>query len=195
MGFDVSGLNPQMNTTEDEFPMLKKWGSVPWNEREEHKDWKKEQVENWKEHDDEQEANCGVYFRNNVWWWRPLWNYCWTICEDLLTEEEWQAGTVNDGHEYDENVCLEMARLLQAEIDDGSCQKYKESYDEYRGSLPKEKCFRCNGNNHGNNKKKECEQCDKTGERENFNASYPFHVDNVQNFVNFLKECGGMTIC
>ena len=195
MGFDVSGLNPKYNTTVDDFPMLKKWRTVPWLEREEHKDWEKEQELYWKEHDDESESNCGVYFRNNVWWWRPLWQYCYEVCEHLLTEEEWQAGSYNDGHEYDEDVCLEMARLLQAEIDDGSCQKYKDHYQAELDALPNEVCGRCNGNNRGNNKKKDCNPCDGTGERENWSKSYPFDVENVQRFANFLKECGGMCIC
>ena len=103
--------------------------------------------------------------------------------------------TYNDGHEYDEDVCLEMAKLLQAEIDDGSCQKYKDHYQAELDALPNEVCGRCNGNNRGNNKKKDCNPCDGTGERENWSKSYPFDVENVQRFANFLKECGGMCIC
>jgi hypothetical protein len=25
----------------------------------------------------------GEYFRNNVWYWRPLWNYCIEVAPDL----------------------------------------------------------------------------------------------------------------
>ena len=195
MGFDISGLNPQYNTKDDDFPLLKKWSHVPWNEREGSKEWEKEKDAFWEEMDAEQNANCGVYFRNNVWWWRPLWQYCYGVCEHLLTYEEWQAGGYNDGHEYDEDICLEMAELLQADIDDGSCQRYKDHYQAELDALPNEICSRCNGNNRGHKKKKECNVCDKTGETENFSKSYPFDVENVQRFVNFLKECGGMCIC
>ena len=44
MGFDVSGLNPQYNTKPDDYPLLKKWGSIPWEERENNKEWEKEGV-------------------------------------------------------------------------------------------------------------------------------------------------------
>ena len=195
MGFDISGLNPQYNTTIDDYPLLKKWRNFSWKEREESKEWEKDQEAFWKEMDAEQEANCGVYFRNNVWWWRPLWSYCYEVCEHLLTDEEWQAGSYNDGHEYDEDVCIAMAELLQAEIDDGSCQRYQEWYQSKLDNTPNETCSRCNGNNRGRKKKKDCNPCEGTGEQESWSKSYPFHVDNVQRFVNFLKECGGMSIC
>ncbi len=195
MGFDVSGLNPQRNKTTDEFPILDKWNNVSWQVREESKEWKKEEDKYWKEWDELNNLNPGVYFRNNVWWWRPLWNYCYKVCEDILTEEDWEQGSWNDGHEYSEEACIEMATRLQEEIDNGHCKAYEDSYKKWQAELPKEPCSRCNGNNRGNNKKKECNICDKTGEQEDWNASYPFNVENVQNFVNFLKECGGMSIC
>jgi len=36
----------------------------------------------------------GEYFRNNVWWWRPLWDYC-------LNEHGDIAGQVEHGHSND----------------------------------------------------------------------------------------------
>ena len=29
----------------------------------------------------------GDYFRNNVWWWRPLWQYCASSAPELIDEE------------------------------------------------------------------------------------------------------------
>ena len=133
-------------------------------------------------------SETGSYFRNNVWWWRPLWGYCEHVCADLLS------GSYNDGHEYDKDVCDEMARLLEKEISNGNCEKYAKEYKEWQENLPKEPCMRCDGNNYGHNKKKECKTCDKTGENENWNASYPFDVDNVKEFVSFLKDSGGMEV-
>ena len=87
-----------------------------------------------------------------------------------------------------------MAKRLQVEIDNGNCKAYEESYKEYQRNLPKQPCSRCNGNNRGHKKKKECNPCDKTGEQDDWNASYPFDIENVQCFVNFLSQCGGMSI-
>ena len=58
MGFDLSGLNPNLTRPQPPLP--------PFPERTD-KDWEK--------YNDWQEENSGVYFRNNVWWWRPLWNF------------------------------------------------------------------------------------------------------------------------
>jgi len=195
MGFDISGLNPQLNNDMSKYPILKKWEGN-WKDRnEDNKEWIKDRDAYHTECDLFQSDNPGDYFRNNVWWWRPLWTYCERVCGDLLTQEEWEHGSWNDGHEYDADICKEMARLLQETIDNGECKKYQDDYKEWQNSLEPEICARCNGNNRGHNKKKECNVCDNTGVKENWNASYPFDVENVQNFVNFLRECGGMSIC
>ena len=33
MGMDVSGVNPVMNKSIEEFPTLEKWDAIPWGER------------------------------------------------------------------------------------------------------------------------------------------------------------------
>ena len=35
-----------------------------------------------------EELSPGIYFRNNVWWWRPLWMYISDLCKDILTEKD-----------------------------------------------------------------------------------------------------------
>ena len=75
MGMDVHGLNPKENKNRDDFPMLKKYDDMEFSEK-----WKKldnnrdDSKQYWTEKDDWERANPGVYFRNNCWWWRPLWN-------------------------------------------------------------------------------------------------------------------------
>ena len=58
MGFDLSGMNPNLTRQEPELPIFTERTDKDW---EKYHDW--------------QEENCGTYFRNNVWWWRPLWNF------------------------------------------------------------------------------------------------------------------------
>ena len=38
--------------------------------------------------DDHHDKNPGLYFRNNVWWWRPLWTYVVVICDDILSDKD-----------------------------------------------------------------------------------------------------------
>ena len=166
MGFDIHGMNPAINKTIDEFPILKKWHTVPYNERDNNEEFKKDAEQYWEEHDAEKNANCGTYFRNNVWWWRPLWEYCRVVAEDLFTYEEWEGGHYNDGNQYSEDDCLALASILQEEIDSGRCQEYEDTYCKKQNSL---------------------------GDKD-FNKNYPFSVENVQNFVRFLEDCGGMEI-
>jgi len=42
----------------------------------------------------------GEYFRNNVWWWRRLWDFCCQITPEL-TDEDHRSGHYNDGHTID----------------------------------------------------------------------------------------------
>ena len=85
MGMDVHGLNPKQNKNINDFPTMKKFDSMDFAEK-----WKtldKDEAlrdEYWKEKDEWEESNPGVYFRNNVWWWRPLWNYCLAVAEDII---------------------------------------------------------------------------------------------------------------
>ena len=68
MGFDIYGIKPRENTIKPEI-LKKDWYKL---EQQEEKD-KYFDAKNKYE-----EENPGQYFRNNVWWWRPLWDY---VCE------------------------------------------------------------------------------------------------------------------
>jgi hypothetical protein len=61
MGMDVYGLNPKLKS---EKPKLD-WNSASEKERDDYF----EQMNKF------EEENKGYYFRNNVWWWRPLADY------------------------------------------------------------------------------------------------------------------------
>ncbi len=57
-------------------------------------------------------ANKGTYFRNNVWWWRPLWEYVTSNCP-VLTQKDCQYGCSNSGHLIDDDKAKEVARTLK----------------------------------------------------------------------------------
>tara|TARA_Y100000356_G_C11131374_1_gene220255 strand:+ start:356 stop:658 length:303 start_codon:yes stop_codon:yes gene_type:complete len=100
MGFDLSGVNPQINKPESEYKYFKEDSDL-WMS-----DNKEERKKYFKEMEDYHESNPGVYFRNNVWWWRPLWSYVVNLCEDILTEEDIQHGSYNDGHEISQKKSI-----------------------------------------------------------------------------------------
>ena len=150
MGFDLSGMNPNMTRPEPELP--------PFPERT-NKDWEK--------YHDWQEENSGVYFRNNVWWWRPLWNFVSSSCESILTERDIESGSYNDGHRISKTKADRIARRLFKMIRNGDVKAYESAYKEHLDSLNKD----------------------------NWDKSYPFSEDNVRQFANFCLNSGGFRIC
>jgi hypothetical protein len=156
----------------------------------------------------------GEYFRNNVWWWRPLWDYCLEIMPNL----DEVSGYTNDGDGLDAVSSLDLANALFAEIESGRTAEYSQAYNEHLAGLPRENCKYCNttgirtdeigvkmgqperalspevsilvGRTHG-----WCNGCDGVGTQENWNAGYPFSVENVRDFAEFVRDSGGFSIC
>lgn len=136
----------------------------------------------------------GEYFRNNVWWWRPLWEYCCHVSPELC---EGVSGHTNDGDGLDAAGSAMLAGALQREIDLGECRRYGERYAKTIAALPDEKCDLCNGTGIRIFQEKpiKCNGCEGKGHKRPWAAHYPFSVENVQEFVYFLRDCGGFEIC
>ena len=81
MGFDLSGVNPKINKDISTYKHYNE-GDEIWKSDDEEKR-KKFYEDMDKYHND----NPGVYFRNNVWWWRPLWDFVCMQCDDFMTDE------------------------------------------------------------------------------------------------------------
>jgi len=217
---DVHGLNPKQNKNLDDFPVMDRFDSMDFKEK-----WKaldKDKAlrdEYWREKDKWETSNPGVYFRNNVWWWRPLWNYCYAVADDIIegnlqikeyeTDDDGEMDYENyrlvkakhdDGHGNsgaglnDKYAKLLGNRLMEC-IANGSTIKYQANYEQYLNDIPDDDCWKCKNNNRGNDKKKECKSCNKTGKQANFSKSYSFDVDNVEAFAKFCLESGGFEIC
>tara|TARA_R110000751_G_scaffold104518_2_gene200027 strand:- start:57 stop:608 length:552 start_codon:yes stop_codon:yes gene_type:complete len=183
MGFDLYGVSPQITGTTPISPGM---------------DAPEEAVTKYLEENKIFEANNpGVYFRNNVWWWRPLWDYVYEVCDSVLTEEDYHSGQSNEGHTIDENKCVRMALLLNVELSTDKTQEYTDTYRKTMDDMPKEKCDLCDGTGTRNNSNREgeCNGCNGNGIRSSWVTNYPFDVENVREFVAFLKECGGFQIC
>jgi hypothetical protein len=158
----------------------------------------------------------GSYFRNNVWWWRPLADYILENHGDIAVNcESWHS---NDGAGLDEDLSLALAKRLEEDLATGKVQKYQDAYNYERAQLPREDCDLCGatgirtdkvgleldmpnkelppemvsltGRTHGT-----CNACLGAGTRENWSMSYPFDIENVREFTEFLKGCGGFSIC
>ena len=184
MGFDLSGMNPNITTPEPDLP--------PFPERTD-KDWEK--------YHDWQEENCGVYFRNNVWWWRPLWMFVSNSCWDILTEKDIERGSWNDGHKISKTKAGKIAKRLHSMLEDGRVKEYEDRYNKDLASLEQKDCDICDATGRrkeppipGAGDYMECNSCNGTGKVDDWAKSYPFSEDNVREFANFCLNSGGFEI-
>ena len=199
MGMDVYGKNPKMMVPKEKFPIYSKYDDMPWGDREKDPKWEKVKDKYWEEMDSYEKSNPGVYFRNNCWWWRPLWQYCKFVNDhyklDLIDEELFEAGSYNDGAGLDADGAVKLAMHLQMSLEDKTAMEYANERQQWLDSLDDEPCSLCNNNNRGNHKKKECSRCDGEGTQKDFAHHYPFDLRNVKEFAKFLEYSGGFKIC
>ena len=183
MGFDLTGLNPNLTRPEPELP--------PFPER---------TSEHWEAYHDWQEENCGTYFRNNVWGWRPLWNFVTSVCSDILTEKDMEAGCYNDGHEISKTKADRIAKKLYNLIEKGDVEAYESAYKRDIDSLEQIDCYLCDATGKRQAPpetgagERECNGCNGTGKKDDWAKSYPFDKDNVRQFANFCANSGGFAI-
>lgn len=158
----------------------------------------------------------GGYFRNNVWWWRPLADYILEVAPRELTNKckYWQS---NDCAGLNAEDSLKLAAFLRKEIAEGRTKTYSDEYAAILAAIPPETCFLCDGTgirsdtigvDHGqttkiidepghprNGQTGWCNGCNGVGKEASFETNYPFSVENVEEFCTFLEGCGGFEIC
>ena len=206
MGFDLYGEKP----IENEFEHQERWdelSSMSYEEREE-KNLDDEYYTLMSKYED---INPGAYFRNNVWWWRPLWSFVCENCEDILTEKDMNNGCYNDAHIISRRKAEAIAVRLEEVIES---EETKMWIKEHEDNLQQAK---------RNNKQVEAElkelkklvevetgnpdiypaiypdkfkkKYDEVYGRRDWASSYPFSKDNVINFIKFARQSGGFSIC
>tara|TARA_R100000458_G_C8149179_1_gene157459 strand:+ start:34 stop:672 length:639 start_codon:yes stop_codon:yes gene_type:complete len=212
MGYDVYGISPQLNkehsTRYDE--IMKEYGTGDG-----FLDWQKKIPEEIKEEyyeltDKFNEDNPGVYFRNNVWFWRPLWNFVCNNCEDILDDDDMMGGGTNDGYEISEYKAQLIGKRLSALLADGTVDEadrintlerarakshndeIKEQQDEIRDEVHKKFGKDVVPANYPEPYYKKWHDLQN---KEIWSAHYPFDKENVRNFAKFCLESGGFSIC
>jgi hypothetical protein len=198
MGFDLYGLNPKQNTKPPD-GLTKFHDEDGWNKWSEMSDEDSKEYFNMKDqHEDE---NPGNYFRNNVWWWRPLWNYVCVACGDFLTEADQEKGGYNDGRNISATKSKRIASRLRRLLKQGDVQSYADEYTKRLANIKDEECDLCEGTGYRVEPPNsgagdvDCNGCGQTGKVKPWVANYPFDVGNVECFAEFCEESGGFTIC
>ena len=128
-------MNPKSNTIdENEFNIYLTYKNMSFDNKWKalDKDEKLKKIY-FEQQDGYENINPGNYFRNNVWWWRPLWHYVCNSCDDILTEEDIEGGASNSGHKINADKALEIGVRLHTAVLDGSVQEWKDGYDKETG--------------------------------------------------------------
>jgi hypothetical protein len=145
----------------------------------------------------------GSYFRNNVWWWRPLADYCITIAPDICAPCKFWYSNDRDG--LDGKGAVALAEALQKEVDSGRTEAYAKRYAWEQELLPNEPCRICEGTgvrnpgpSGGAGDLREggirCNSCEGAGYVPAWATHYPFSTENVTEFIVFLRDSGGFSI-
>tara|TARA_R100000808_G_scaffold18026_1_gene39583 strand:+ start:26 stop:532 length:507 start_codon:yes stop_codon:yes gene_type:complete len=167
MGFDLYGMKPEANTPEPEWTKGDPYIStdiegimqVDPQVKEEYDDYIKEKIK-W------QEVNGGAYFRSNVWYWRPLWEFVCTVCNNVLTYDDYKKGNWNDGHKISKTKTKRIASRLRVLLNNGTVNSYERFHKECKDEL----------------------------DDKNWDKSYPFSVEHVKEFERFCEKSGGFEI-
>ena len=112
-------------------------------------------------------SETGVYFRNNCWWWRPLWDYVCDKCADFLTETDMMNGQYNNGALITKVKSKRISTRLKKLLKSGDVGDYEIAYENWLEAQ----------------------------DEDNFRTNYPFSEENVRRFAKFCEESGGFWIC
>tara|TARA_B110000467_G_scaffold163821_1_gene190868 strand:- start:1927 stop:2421 length:495 start_codon:yes stop_codon:yes gene_type:complete len=164
MGFDLYGMSPKIHKPMP--PMLQEVEDAPegtsvwdmWDKSE--RRMYSLQVHTY------EEDNPGVYFYNTIHFWRPLWEYVYGVCGDILDEDDFINGHTNDSYVITESKAKKIAgtlyKLLATGTIEDDIQHVVDKLDD-EGTLEAEEL--------------------------------PFNKENVKQFALFCKESGGFKIC
>ena len=146
----------------------------------------------------------GEYFRNNVWWWRPLAQYVieHTNCVAEKDAERW---AYNDNHHVYADEAKAIAKQLKHLIATGHVKKYAEKFERGRKKMERENAkvqkeldaFQKKvGKDIAPNdySKEDKKKWDSIYEKKVWGSHYPFSLKNVKEFAEFCEDSRGFTI-
>lgn len=130
----------------------------------------------------------GKYFRNNVWWWHPLWEYVEYAFPDIAEKVPYAHSNDGDGLNAKDSKLL--ALKLRKNLKDGKVAQYAKEREEI---------IKLGKIEYLHNRK---QQAMLEGKNEEdlpkdfyWPEMYPFSEKNVVEFAEFLENCGGFSIC
>lgn len=127
MGFDLYGIKPESDIPKPDEPDF-------GNDKEGTKAYFA-----W------QNNTPGAYFRNNVWYWRPLWEFISDNCSDIISQKDVQRGTSNDAHRISKTKAKRIAARIRRLDKEGRLELKALQHTLHIKNLPQEECHLCYG--------------------------------------------------
>jgi len=158
----------------------------------------------------------GEYFRSNIWYWHPLWDYCLEQFPELAGKVI--HGHTNDGDGLDAGDSVTLAQLITEQLRNGLAASYASEYYAQLAELERPTCDLCHGTGirsdaigveHGMTARVLdpeqaivygrtvgwCNGCNGEGKRDAWETNYHFDLEVLAEFAGFLFDCGGFSIC
>lgn len=130
----------------------------------------------------------GKYFRNNVWWWHPLWDYIEYAFPEIASKVVY--AHTNDGDGLGARDAKLLALKLRNNLKNGKVAEYEKEYHQ---------AVEIGKVQHLQQKQKELKQGSSVEEDSSQEYYWPeyykFDEENVREFAEFLENCGGFSIC
>ena len=201
MGFDIYGLNPKQNT---EIPTILNVDKPSWELEE------SERELYWEAQGKYEDENPGIYFRANVWGWRPIWSFVCGACDDIMSDKDIEAGYTNSGDKVSATKSKRMAARLRQLDKEGIIQKWEDDMMVHYNKAKKhnEKIQeKIDAHNEEMKKKygkdvapKDYNEKDKWKweelyHQQDWTAHYPPSRDSIMRFARFCEESGGFEVC
>ena len=231
MGFDIYGMNPviKKGSVKPERPFEypgypEEYDSDTWScSKEEYqelvKEWRYKRdndleyqallskyYEDVRAYEDE---NPGIYFRANVWWWRPIALF---LEENMLflSDEDIAGLAYNDSHIITKDKAERIGQHIKDLNEIGAVDAWVRDKKIAIVMIPKEDCTICEGTGVRTDEPMfghlepytkndieglKCNGCNGEGKRDPWESNYPYDTEIILEFGKFAEESGGFQIC
>lgn len=127
----------------------------------------------------------GEYFRNSIWWWPRLWDFCCHVTPEITPEEQ-KRGQHNDGIVISDRKRQALVRSLRDALD---------HRDEYAEWLRESENRYANGSHWSGAILEALKGIDDKAKVAPTECRYHFDWHNVEEFLEFISNNKGFQIC
>jgi len=199
MGFDIYGMDPLIRAGYDK--PERPGPEVSYDD------------DLWRDYFDKQKEfekiNPGIYFRANVWWWRPIALFLEETMH-FLSDEDIAGLCYNDAHIITKDKAKQIGQHIKDLNEIGAVDAWVRDKKIAVIMISKEDCTICEGTGVRTDDPMfgdlepytkngieglKCNGCNGEGKRDPWESNYPYDTEIILEFGKFAEESGGFQIC